>query len=324
MKILVALFISVLVITAFAGASLVPPQFPNTVVALGSMKPIVLPGQPCIMQWTTEGTGFLYGYLMQSDPDPTKRLYDVYLVTARHVIEEHAAAQAFSKVGQAQTAQMGACTTTTASDDSISVRMNPNNPSLPGQEFDLATKDWFFHPNKGVDIAAVRLNAPSLKTRGLLDTFIPNDQAVAGKAKLKSIGAAAGDGVFVLGFPMNLAGVQRNYVIVRQGCVARISDMLDGASLSYLVDAFVFPGNSGSPVILRPEATSITGTPPQTNAFLIGVITSYQPYTDIAYSPQTKRPRISFEENSGLAEVLPTDYIDEAISAWLKTIQPKQ
>jgi hypothetical protein len=41
------------------------------------------------------------------------------------------------------------------------------------------------------------------------------------------------DGVFVLGFPMGLAGTQRNYVVVRQGAIARIGEMLDNASKSF-------------------------------------------------------------------------------------------
>lgn len=322
MKVLWVLSTTILVLATIASATLVPPQLPDTVVALGAMNPVVLPGGTCIMQWATEGTGFLYGYLTNDDPDVTKKLYDVYLVTVRHVIAEHAASLAILKVNQSQVPQNSACAAT-AAEDSISVRMNPTNPSLPGREFDLPIKDWYFHP-KGIDIAVYHLNAPYLKTQGVLDNFIPNDQAAASKAKLRTIGASAGDGIFVLGFPMNLAGIQRNYVIVRQGGIARISDLLDGASTSYLVDAFVFPGNSGSPVILRPELVSITGTPQQMNAFLIGIITSYQPYTDVAISPQTKRPRITFEENSGLAEVLPIDYVDETIAAQRsQVVQPR-
>ena len=280
------------------------------------MKPLNLPGQPCAMQWQTEGTGFLYGYLVQGDPDPQKRLYEVYLVTARHVIEEHTATVAIARIAGQSPSTGANCSSKPATDDSISVRINPVNTSLPGKDFELPLRDWFFHPNNGIDIAAVRLNAQLLKTAGLLDAFFSNDEFVANKEKLKSIGVAAGDGVFVLGFPMNLAGIQRNYVIVRQGCIARISDMLDGASPDYLVDAFVFPGNSGSPVILKPEIASISGTPTQSKAYLIGVVRLYQPYIDVAISPQTNRARISFEENSGLAEVLPTDYIDETITAW--------
>jgi hypothetical protein len=38
-----------------------------------------------------------------------------------------------------------------------------------------------------------------------------------------------------------LAGLQRNYVIVRQGVIARISEMIEGASTTFMRDAFVFP-----------------------------------------------------------------------------------
>jgi hypothetical protein len=41
------------------------------------------------MQWVTFGTGFFYGALAHDDPDPAKRLYETYLVTAKHVVEEY-------------------------------------------------------------------------------------------------------------------------------------------------------------------------------------------------------------------------------------------
>lgn len=314
MRSLALLLVAVLVFGTVATGSLVPTLLPDTVVALGAMTPVFLPGGACVMQWSTEGTGFLYGHLTKDDPDKTKRQYEVYLITPRHVILEHAASLATVKANQSQLPP-GPCAMAPQSEDSISVRMNPTNPSLPGREFDLAIKDWFFHPNSSVDMAAYHLNAPYFVKQGVLDNFIPNDEDAADKARLKSIEVSAGDGVFVLGFPMNLAGIQRNYVIVRQGCIARISDMLDGASPSYLVDAFVFPGNSGSPVVLKPEIVSITGTPSHPRSYLIGMIASYQAYTDVAVSLQTKRPRVTFEENSGLAEVLPVDDIDEMIAA---------
>lgn len=321
--------LSLVFISTFADATLIPPRYSNAVVALGSVNPVVfpgqiaLPGQPCA--WTTEGTGFLYGYLVQNDPDASKRKYEVYLVTNRHVITDHTAALAIVKLKRPLSPQTEMeCGSPIPKEDTIKVRMNPLNSSLQGREFDLPIKDWFFHQNKGIDIAAIRLNPEYLKTEGLLDVFFQNDDMVYNKGSLKEKGVAAGDGVFVLGFPMNLAGVQRNYVIVRQGCIARISDMLDGQSINYLLDALIFPGNSGSPVILKPEIVSITGTPFQNKAMLIGIVNSYQFYRDVAVSPQTNRERVAFEENSGLAEVLPTDYIDEAITAWRKANQPKQ
>jgi hypothetical protein len=40
------------------------------------------------------GTGFFYGRLSKPDPDITKRQYDVFLVTAKHVLDEWRAQQA--------------------------------------------------------------------------------------------------------------------------------------------------------------------------------------------------------------------------------------
>jgi hypothetical protein len=310
------LFLSVVLVPERAYGTLVPPHLDDAVVALGSMQPVESPGQPCTLRWTTEGTGFLYGYLAKNDPDPTKREYGVYLVTNRHVIEDHVKGQRFLKMNEQSAHLTGQCGDAKPDDTVITVRINPPSASAEGRQFPLPIDKWFFHPNKEVDIAAVRLNATFLKDQGLLNAFFSNDEIGANKEKLKSKAVSAGDGVFVLGFPMNLAGVQRNYVIVRHGCIARISDMLEGTSSDFLLDTFIFPGNSGGPVILKPEAISITGTPSQNNAYLIGIVRAYIPYTDTAISPQTGRPRISFEENSGLAEVLPIDDIDQAIRSW--------
>src|SRR5690606_32144740 len=102
-------------------------------------------------------------------------------------------------------------------------------------------------------------------------------------------------------------------VILRSGAIARIRDLFEGRSTDFIVDALVFPGNSGGPVVLRPEMVSIQGTKSNMNAGLIGVIKSYIPYQDIAVSQQTNRPRIIFEDNSGLSLVEPVDYIFETI-----------
>ena len=285
-----------------------PPDFLNFVVALGSnvQKKELREGEqkPPEFAWQTEGTGFFYGYLAIDDPDPNKRQYEPYLVTAKHVVQDHEKLRLSDNRGE------------------LSVRVNPQTSSSPSEKFSLSTlalyeeATWFFHPNPKIDLAIFPINLLKLREQGLQSYFFSNDQFVANTAKLKELEVAAGDGVFILGFPMNLAGVQRNYVIVRQGVIARISEMLDRASPTFLVDAFVFPGNSGGPVVLKPEFLSIQGTKSQHTAYLIGIVRSYISYVDVAISGQTGRPRIVFEENSGLAEILPTDYIDETIKAW--------
>jgi hypothetical protein len=60
---------------------------------------------------------------------------------------------------------------------------------------------------------------------------------------------------------------------------------------------------------------ALQGTNPQNRVYLIGVVRAYLPYTDVALSQQTGQIRMVSQENSGLAEVLPVDYINETIAA---------
>jgi hypothetical protein len=295
---------------SFTYAALIPPLFLDSVVALGNEALRQTdPRQPPKLEWVTFGTGFFYAYLTEDDPDPAKRKFRIFLVTAKHVIEEYRNAQKDNP---------------TLPD--IRVRVNPKDYSSTAQEFPLPSQPgsnqatWFFHPDPHIDIAVLQVDFSFLKAQGIEPGEFRNDEQVARRAKMKELGVSPGDGVFVLGFPMNIAGRQRNYVIARQGSVARIGEMLDGASTSFLLDSFVFPGNSGGPVVLKPEFISIQGTQAVPQAYFIGVVTSYQTYQEAAVSPQTKRTRVIFEENSGLAEVLPPDYIDETIKAWLASM----
>jgi S1-C subfamily serine protease len=290
-----------------AHAALLPPSMIDSVVALGAMMNTASPGQPPKIEWVTLGTGFFYGYKVKDDPDVTKREYEVYLVTAGHVVSE------FKETRQGD----------------LFVRINSKGPTSPSETFNIPFNPnaqegtWLFHPKfdpktvsevPDYDISVVRLNGPTIKELGA--AFVENDENVADVKKLNEIGASAGDGTFVLGFPMNLAGVQRNYVIAREGIIARISEMLDDRQTTFLLDSFVFPGNSGSPVIIKPETTAITGTTSNRTAYVIGVVRGYWPYKDIAVSQQTHRPRIIFEENSGLAEVIPMDRVNETIAVF--------
>jgi hypothetical protein len=303
LQITIASAVALAAISLGAKASQIPPFFINSVVALGGDRLVQVPGSPDRIEWQTAGTGFFYGYLVENNADQAKRKYQVYLVTAKHVIQRYLA----------------------ETHSEVKVRINPKERTTTIQEFSITNNPkqgegaWFFHPDNSIDIAAVLINFDFLRTLGYEPNVFPNDTAVMLKRALINEEVAAGDAVFVLGFPMNLAGAQRNYVIVREGIVARMTEMLEGDSNTFMIDSFVFPGNSGGPVVLKPEAFSIQGTKSHGSADLIGVVTSYRPYTDVAVSPQTNRPRVLFEENSGLADVVPIDYVEEAIRAWRKT-----
>ena len=172
-----------------------------------------------------------------------------------------------------------------------------------------------------MDVAVLGINMDVLRADGIQADFFAGDTHSADIAKAKEITMSEGDGVFVLGFPVQVATGARNFVVVRQGIIARVSDLLGGFSGTFLIDTFIFPGNSGGPVILKPEIRSITGTKPQSNALLIGLVSSFQTYQDVAVSQQTGRPRVIFEENTGLANVIPVDQIKAAIAESRKVLK---
>ena len=162
------------------------------------------------------------------------------------------------------------------------------------------------HP---IDLAVVAVHANQLQAEGIEFAIFKSDKDVLTLQVARDAGVTEGDGVFALGFPMGLVGKERNYVIVRQGAIARIRDAFARVSNDILVDISVFPGNSGGPLIMRPEVTAIQGTNALSRSMLIGVVASYIPYQDVAVSIQTGHRRIVFQENSGLASVIPVDHV---------------
>lgn len=176
------------------------------------------------------------------------------------------------------------------------------------------------HPDPDVDVAVVFLNVNFLQEQGLRLQVFVNDSHTLTRQQLNEQGITEGDGVFVLGFPMGMVGGEQSVVTARTGCVARIRDFSAGTTVEFLVDAQVFPGNSGSPVVLRPEAMSIVGTQSHNASSLVGIVKSCVPYQDVAISAQTGRPRVIFEENTGLAAVHGVDAINETISALIESM----
>ena len=90
-------------------------------------------------------------------------------------------------------------------------------------------------------------------------------------------------------------------------------------SFNILVDIQNFPGNSGSPIITRPELMAIEGTKSLSRSVLLGIVHSYIPYRESLVNMQTQEIVEIRSENSGLAKVHPVEYILELIDA----IQPK-
>ena len=264
--------------------ALLPPFYLDAVVALG------IPDSNGSIQYTA--TGFLYGHPVGESGDN----YTIFLITNHHVVKDI---------------------------DILKARFNrPIGSESKIYDIPLRGNDgsalWTEHPNS--DVAVVQLLAKKLEEDGIKFAWIPGDRQLA-LEQAKELQISEGDGVFVLGFPLGLAGEERNYTIVRQGVIARIRDWLGGKSRTILIDATIFPGNSGGPVFTRPEIAAVKGTKSNKSSLLIGMISSYIPYEDVAISSRTHRARIIFQENSGLATVVPVDVIQETIDRAVKKLR---
>ena len=267
--------------------ALIPPAFLNSVVALGS------PSSDGAIQYTA--TGFLYGYPTGQTDDNKEKLYRIYLVTNRHVFQ-----RAFER------------NTVLQARFNKPVGAGANVYPLPLRNSD-GSASWTVHPDPDVDVAVLRVNPNMLKQDGIEFSWFPSDTQTFTLDEAKTSEVSEGDGVFVLGFPLGEAGDERNYTIVRQGIIARAQDWLRGAARTFLIDALIFPGNSGGPVLLKPEMASIQGTKSNNRCGLIGMVSGYLPYQEIAVSTQTERPRMIFEENSGLGIIVPHDQVQETV-----------
>ena len=229
------------------------------------------------------GTGFLYGRAIPALPDH----HIAFIVTNRHVVDLDVTHVRFNRI------------------DGGTGLVTVQEATRPGV-------GWFRHQTADVAVLPLPPESPLARSNGadhmhFVDGHLPTTEEWRRVTE--------GNGVFVLGFPMGLVGEQRNYPIVRHGVIARVQDWLRGDAQSFLIDSTAFPGNSGGPVLLQPEAIGLEGTESIRRSLLLGIVSSYIPYADVAVSRQTGRPRITFEENSGLAEVVPIDMARECCDA---------
>lgn len=274
--------------------ALLPPFYLDSVIAIG------LGDDAKERKWI--GTGFIYGNLIPKNKAEDRDKYKLWLITNKHVLS--GLSKIFIKLNSASD----------PSSKDYSVQLVARNGRMR----------WIGHPDEETDVAAIYLNAGVLAKESLKFKPILSNKHICSKATMKAGAVNEGDRVFVLGFPMGLVHAERQYVICRSGIIARIRDYLDDRTKDYLVDAPVFPGNSGGPVVLCPSALAIDGTKAPESADLIGMVKSYVPYRDVAISTQTRKPRITFEENSGLTAVEPVDAILETVALAEKRIKGRQ
>lgn len=269
--------------------SLIPPHYLNSVISI-EIESLDSKGMP---QKSSIATGFLVGNPTGESNDKGP-LYRLFIVTNKHVYQNQK-----TKVFLRE----------------VFFRFNTLDNKSHYFKVNLLKDDgsplWLKHKDEKVDLAVLPINASAINNAKINYYFFKGSDLFYAKDFLtKNI--STGDGLFVLGFPMRISGKARNFVIVRQGIIARVDEEVLEDGFFY-IDASAYPGNSGGPVIHKPEVVTITGTQSNASAGLIGVISSGETYSDAAISQQTGETRIIFTEQTGLVRVVPTELIFEII-----------
>lgn len=168
------------------------------------------------------------------------------------------------------------------------------------------------------DIAAVMLSGTTITQQHLKFSSFDIDGNSFSSFELRDNGVDEGSLVYMLGFPMGLVNVNSELPICRMGCIARISEEQIAESHDALLDIQNFPGNSGSPIVNKPENIGIQGTNILDRCMLIGIIHAYIPYRESLINSQTHEVVEFRSENSGIALMHPVEYIREVIDMYYK------
>jgi hypothetical protein len=213
-----------------------------------------------------------------------------HLVTAKHVVAD-------PKTGS-------------LTDTGLFAFFNSKGENIGARSFDEIKKDvgvdWIFHDNKEVDIAVI----PFLLNAETDDVKVIPENMFLTVDKVSEL-----FDVFFLSYQPGIQPQKKILPIIRTGIVSLINN-----DKTFYIDASAFPGNSGSPVFIKPspitfgESSIVLGGDPVGGKF-VGIIGEYVPYQEVAISTQTGRPRVIFEENTGLSKVWSYTFIKEIMES---------
>lgn len=222
------------------------------------------------LAFTTVGTGFLYAHPEQGS-DGTNQ-YGGWLVTCKHVVEDIRGLH-----------------------ESVMVRTNKEDSG--GMEIFRTHLEWTFH--RSADVAVCRVDPTVLEKHNVQYMALAHGYTREGAMAASLL---EGDGVFIIGFPHGWKEGRHDYPVVRHGVLAQIRGWYNQEHQTFLVDGSGFGGNSGGPVVTKPEMSAVSGFANAyiTESKLIGMVS------------QVTR-ELASGQHSDLVVVVPVDSIEETI-----------
>jgi hypothetical protein len=252
---------------------------------------------------TSSGTGFFVYRPVQGDRG------NVFLITNKHVLPAKGVARSIL----------------------IRVATGPaDQPIVAEVPVLIEDKDGAYLPNVRLnhdeaDIAAVNVTN-EINSNRIQGTWIPINLLVT-REQLKSQGITVGDELFFLGFPAAIYNERNAFPILRTGVIASVP--LDGYVFNedtllkypdlpskldgFLIDANVFPGSSGSMVVMKPvgfqvdiNGNTLIGTNKRT-PYILGILANSIPIEDEA---------LKTRERMGLGVVYSASAIQKVIESF--------
>lgn len=169
------------------------------------------------------------------------------------------------------------------------------------------TVKQYYVSQDGLDIAFVvieRSSYPALDTSNF-SSFADNTYA-----NIKNL--FVGQSVAFTGYPLDLV-VNNVQPLLRKGVIAGIDTIIN---VIYL-DADAFGGSSGSPVFIDFSVQENHQFWEANRQILVGVISSYVPFTKYLINKETQKTEMIQTENSGIAVVVPAEKIRKIIGLYL-------
>jgi len=213
-----------------------------------------------------------------------------HLVTAKHVVKESIQLNLNSNI-----TNDSLCAFYTKKDGTVG--------EMPLKEMqEKFQSQWIFHTNPEVDIAMLPCE---------FETSLDSVYIIQMKELIETKDLLELDPIFFVSYYPVLSSYSDINPLFRSGIISKKCK-----DSTLLIDALAFPGNSGSPTFLSYVIEDYGTNEDVSLGFskrkgLIGVVTDYIPYRDVAISKQTKHTRVIFEENSGIAIVWPSDFLLE-------------
>lgn len=244
---------------------------------------------------TGTGTGFVFGLEHEGRSFP-------FLITNKHVVDG-------AIVAEITLHAMGA---------------NGRAIPGPGRSIRFALAGMVIrHPAENVDLVAIPL--AQLFNHAEAEGWIPfvhglGPNNIPKPAARRALGAV--ETVTMIGYPVGIADIANNAPIVRQGITATPVGSNYLGQREFLIDMAVFPGSSGSPVMIMNEGSWATpqGISMGTRLMLLGVLHAGHTTTETgeirqAIVPTQLVPTVSIRQMVHLGICVHADRIIEMIDA---------